>query len=403
MDTTTERRTVKATVAYRLSDAGRREALRLGLDAREAQTLTGEVDLETYLPIVAIDGVGSASVAVGSVYGEYRDVPETWEVYGVARVAAKLAEHHERIAREKSERADAVAAYLAGAEVEWRGDSVYEALTTEQRATVDATRDGRRALMAARRKAEQDAWIESFLADSDARAEREYYGVGPKSTIKDERMIPRAHPRHAEIDAEAERRDKADSARVAETARARRVAKLGYLRNWILTQGTEDMRERLTAPTSLAGLDEQDRERVEHLGLVPEREAIDAVREALFAPLAGEALYQRVSASELDGAPDDAIDDEDGYDAYGGYRHRKDDMSCSSEVETEVTSAQWERVKAIRANAPQGAAIELRRHECECTTDRCAWGRSNHSVVRHGILVTVTATEGLDLHREYAC
>lgn len=406
---TTTRRTITVTRRYQLSQAGQREALRRGLPAATWQTVSAEVDLDEYLPLVRVDSAGVAGLELDATWREY-DVPQTWEMVGLPWLREQLAKAHAEAAKAAAIEPTS-AAFLADPSARREGTTyargrtraVWRGIALTDEASDDAARRNR-----VDQQAREDVRIAAYLEDPSARAH-----VWSSDIVLDDKatddietgtnghvaLIRDPHPRWTEIRAEVVRRKELDKERVEDARRARLVAKLAYLRDWIRDHGTDAQRERQAAGMILETDDKETRDRIEHLGLVPEQEILDAIRDRVFAPLAGESLYERIRASELNSLPDDR-DDDYGQTPYG---HGKGEMECESTVADEATPEQWSRVKAIRAKAPAGADVELRRHQCDCTTSSCDWGKRGHSVVRHGVLVRVTVTPGLDLHREYSC
>jgi hypothetical protein len=404
-ETTTTRRTIRAVVHYELSEQGRREALLQGLSPTAGQTVEADVDLATYLPLVRVDDNGVARLALGSTWGEKFDAPQTWETLGQPRLSAALAEVEAAAAAEAAIEptsaafiADTTARqdstdYVRGrTRAVWRGVALDDAASDEAarrlRADQEAAEDCRIAAFLADPAARAHIWIDDIVLDEEGLGIE--YGTNGKLVL-----VRKVHPRYEEIRAEVARRSAADRAAAENVQRQRRVAKLTYLRDWIHQHGTDHMRERQAAGRPKDDDAQEVRDRVEHIGLVPEREVIDAIRDMTFAALSGEAIYRQIRASDLDEADEFDDEAEDGL-----YRHRDKDMRCESSAESEATPAQWARLKGLRAKAPAGATVTLRCHECECTAQGCP---ESHSVTRYGILVTVTVTEGLDLHREYAC
>lgn len=411
MTESTTTTTIKVKAHYTLSPAGQREAIRRGLPSAAAQTIEGEVTHE-YLSIADIDAAGVPSILVRSVYGRTYDEPQTWESYVLPDLRARL--EALRVAEAALAAVGPTSAAFLADPAARRDDTTY---TREKTRAVwrgvalddDATAEaGRRYRID--QEAAEDVRIAAFLADPTARAtiysddiviEEQVEGI-ERGTNGHVALIRRAHPRWKEMLDEAQRRHRGDREREEEARLTRTRTKLAFLAGWIREQGTDDMRERQAAGEAERDDDQETRARIEALGLVPEDEVLAAIKEQVFAPLADERRYEQIRSSELDGPGDD--DDEGGEDGYGiDYRHRKGDMECESEAANEASPGQWARVKAVRAKAPQSAVVVLRWHRCACTTKACAWGNKAHSVTRAGILVEITVTEGLTLHREYAC
>lgn len=174
--------------------------------------------------------------------------------------------------------------------------------------------------------------------------------------------VERRRVEDAEAAAQAERRRVEDAAR-----EARQAAKVAYLREWILAHGSPDQRERVEAGDGL--------------GLLPEDEAIDAVREAVFAPLAELPRYEDLDRRALD-VEDDSCDHDPAYESYAA---------------EDVTPDAWAALKRVRALAPEGAVCTVQLHRAYCDRRGC-----DAAVERDGILVQIEVHPGLTLSREYA-
>ncbi len=118
------------------------------------------------------------------------------------------------------------------------------------------------------------------------------------------------------------------------------------------------------------------------LGLVPEAEVLDALRDAVFAPLASETLYDPLTVADL-AAPEDDY-----------HRHTP---SFSSEAARDVSADVWAEAKRVRQAAPAGATSEIRIHTVTCDEHGC-----DEEASRYGVLVKIEVAPGLTLHREYS-
>lgn len=136
-------------------------------------------------------------------------------------------------------------------------------------------------------------------------------------------------------------------------------------------------RQALRAAVSDWGSDVQRARQTE--GLLSEDEALALVRERVFAPFADLERYRRLDGDELE-------HDDDCPDA----RARFDVDSADA-----LTDAQFLRLRAIRAAAPEGAEVEPRIHTASCGD--C----SARAVSRASALVTLD-WHGHQLSREYA-
>ncbi len=160
----------------------------------------------------------------------------------------------------------------------------------------------------------------------------------------------------AEISTRSERRRLADE--------AAREAKL---------QAEQSRKEHLWAHIREHGTDEQ-RERLD-VGMLPHDEAVESLRERLFAPVDARPLYRR-------------IEDKDVCDEGQKVTYKTIELD-------EATADQWTALKAIKAQVPEGSELTIREHRafCEC--------EGHSKVVRYGILVKITDGP-ITLSREYA-
>ena len=117
-------------------------------------------------------------------------------------------------------------------------------------------------------------------------------------------------------------------------------------------------------------------------GLLPENEVLDAMRNALFEPLAGFERFKRLRAEDFcrcDWFDEDSIEYESGT------------AESASKREYETLGA----IRKVAANIQKDAVVELRYHRGEC--DRCEKSKTVKSVrvkLRHG---------PFEFTREYAC
>jgi hypothetical protein len=145
------------------------------------------------------------------------------------------------------------------------------------------------------------------------------------------------------------RREEEREAREAREAEERESA----IYDWVVHHGTESQRERLGA------------------GVLPLTEALDAMRDSLYEPLAKEARFQRLKASEIE------------HQDYCGV-HAASHAEWDSYEASEVTDEEWQRIKAL-SHLMEGAECEVVEHRGTCRAcDGTATRRSIRVAVYHG-------------------
>lgn len=115
-------------------------------------------------------------------------------------------------------------------------------------------------------------------------------------------------------------------------------------------------------------------------GLLPEEEALEAMRESFFDPLENNERYSAIRKTE-------ACD-------CGCYEDVVFDNRAAAGTAPGLTATQFEKLKEIRELAPKGAAIETRMHIAKCDECDCA------PVHRPSARVTLV-WQGWTLTREY--
>lgn len=182
-------------------------------------------------------------------------------------------------------------------------------------------------------------------------------------------LVPDRDAKRAELKAEQKRRDR-EVAQEAEFIRRRQeeaearkraqaAAKQAQIATWVAKHGSQSQKERLAA------------------GLLPEQEAIDALRDEAFAALAAHPLYNRLVSEDVE-HKDECPYSEVSYD--------------SSDAE-DATEAQFEALKQIKSALPT-AVVTLRTHTAECANCKA-------TTTRAGILVVLTVGE-FEFRREFA-
>jgi len=217
----------------------------------------------------------------------------------------------------------------------------------------------------ARERERDAAAIAAYLADPKATADtcsplrvqlrRESAATVVVDTTPE--LLAEMARRQAVVDAwEAEAKAK-QQAIEAERAQAKRE----YLEVWLREHGTPSQQERYAA------------------GKLPEDELMDGIKDRVFAWAEGESEYQKLTredACDCDDCPEPRV------------------KFASTEAETS-TAAQWERMKALRSKAPEGAEVELREHTGVCDACDC------QMTYRHGVRVKV-AVGPFTFHREFS-
>ncbi len=380
-------------IAYLLSVEGRQQALAAqGLVLREEQVVDGDVAPEAIAAVASQLTVSPRGLTyLGQIDYRAREMQVDGEtlrssvgyldVYcpDAAAVVAQLTDLAQRkAAKQAAEAAKRQAAAIESyrqrwqpdlEQLEWRGWwGEIDALPADLRGEYEAERARRQAVhdeREAAKRAEAERLADAWLAGDAA-------GFGGR-LLELLDALPRE--RRVELRAESDRR--------AEAVKLARVsAKLAYLRSWIDAHGTDSQRERAAVGDSETDETEAALYR-RYLGLVPEDEVIDAIRDHVFAPLAELPRYQRLTRDDLEGGSDD--------------EYHQHDASYESQEALDVPPDVWESVKRVRAKLPAGATSAIRVHVATCDSRDC-----DAEARRFGVLVTLKVAEGLELHREYA-
>lgn len=194
--------------------------------------------------------------------------------------------------------------------------------------------------------------------------------------VKDEQR------QHDVAEREAREREERAAARAArearetaerEAARAAEERRTAQLAEWVATHGTPNQQARHAA------------------GLLPESEVVDAIRGEVFAPLADEPRYEKITASEVRATCDDYSDD------YPG-----DTVTFCVDPATDATAQEWDAMARVRdLTAVIGGSVTVRLDEhlgqWDCGDD----SHPLHEITRRSLLVTVIVGE-LTLTRRYA-
>ena len=351
MDQQTKPETFVLAVTYFLSDAGQKEALRRGFDARRKQTLTGPAPVQWLdeLP-VKVDPDGAASLDLTKIADGYTcdfDEPATapedavrlWK-YLDTQKRAKLAEELDTKKRE----------WMAG-------DSTHvwpEALGRDPEVAAELLR---------RRVA---AWLAGPV--------RRFSGDGltpPPDGAKGWPEVAAEWTRRLTADA-AEREERARTIAEETAATERRAAER---RDWTLAflreNGTTDQAERFEA------------------GMLPAAELRETLERVFLARLDAFERFGRVAAFDVceecwERIEADAVPEEDLF-------------TFRSKPATELHGAQWTLLQAIRKALPEGATAEPRLRTAECDNPY-------HTTVGHGcgpeahdVLVKLSTPAGVDL------
>lgn len=117
------------------------------------------------------------------------------------------------------------------------------------------------------------------------------------------------------------------------------------------------------------------------LGLLPDKEVVDAIRNAAYASLNHLPRYQRIKFIDLAHEEDCAAQE-------------CENMSCDNAAATSLSAESYERFLAVKAAAPDDAWITVRDHTCEC--QGC-----DAKITRHSAKVEITVGE-FEFSREYA-
>jgi hypothetical protein len=182
---------------------------------------------------------------------------------------------------------------------------------------------------------------------------------------------------------EARRTSDTDAKEQARLVRTQ--AKLEYLRAWIDEHGTESMKERAAVDNDQVSTDDRDGDELRaFLGVVPQSEVLDAIRDHALAALDAFPRYERLTATDIHLARETEED-------YCEHH----EVTFGSGDAAEVPAATWDALKRLRAVAPEGADCAVRLHTATC--DAC-----DLKAKRFGILVSVDVAPGLTLHREYS-
>ena len=179
-----------------------------------------------------------------------------------------------------------------------------------------------------------------------------------QAEIAEEWAAKKAESAREEAEREAEEaRKKAEKKAAAE----RRTAQLSA---WIAEHGTDNQRGRLAE------------------GVLPETEIVDAIREQVFAPLAGEPRYVKLTAVDVraECTSEDEIDPHE--------------VAFNVTPKETLTAAEYDRLIDLRKLMP-GAEITVRSHNGWCKESNC-----EADIYRTSYRVKITLGE-LELSREY--
>jgi len=144
------------------------------------------------------------------------------------------------------------------------------------------------------------------------------------------------------------------------------IRRKAQIDTWVAEHGDENMKERHAA------------------GLLLETEVVDAIRNQAYAALDKFPRYARLKASDVC----------NGYEDYDGKTIYHDVDFSVMRNDIYLDAQEFDRMKEIRAAAPEHAVIFPRKHYGRC--DEC-----DETVIRTGFLVTIKVGE-LSFSREYA-
>jgi hypothetical protein len=311
--------TVTATVTYLLSEQGRRQSLRNGGDGRRVQQVQGSIsdqDLDAFV----VNDEGQVSFDLTHMHGLDPDFNP-----GVLLPATK--------GRFQD------GALLWDIVPTW-GDLVesvcaFKAETDDMQAADEA------------HQAKLERVAQQFMDDPSARATRldkRAAIIGGEQFYGDLAVIVEAR-RRADFDIEEAR--KKNRATLAE---------------WVEQHGTENQRQRLSA------------------GLLPWKEAFDAVEDYLFKPTSSFPLYEKFDIGDICMC-----------------LSRVEGQTCSPKFQSvdaaELTADEWEQFAAIKT-AVEGAQFQLREHRAQCES-------ATEAQMRRGVIVKFSLGQ-LTFKREFA-
>jgi hypothetical protein len=241
---------------------------------------------------------------------------------------------------------------------EYRGTAEDLLVYAEQLLAVRAVEDAIARAEAEKRKAEDERARDQKREAMRAKIAAE----GPAAGIYGYGYIDSAVPEdlRPSVVAEIQRRDaeRQERERLAEEAKEQaRQARHEHVMEHIRRHGTDEQRERLAEE------------------LLAYEAACASLRDHLFAPLDGQPLYQRLTASDV--CPDEC------------------EASFATDDAEDATQEQFVALKRLRGLAPAGSTCTLRIHTgtCEC--------RGHEAVTRAGVLIQITDGP-ITLSREYA-
>lgn len=344
------------TVAYLLSEAGRKASLVAGGNGRALQEVTIQVS-RSRLHLVSVDPRGMARLKLRPRFemdvqrqrvSLINEPPEYDAIPSAEQLLADAARNHE-LARRFHDEQEEAAGQRVRAELAIKTQLAKEFLATPSRRAVPYPAPTRKQcqlqLDGSRRRLEFDV-----STDTGQLAE----------------VPPEAHRRfRADLDGRRERAKQLQSEQ--RTLHEQKVAQVG---EWIAEHGTEDQRAR------------------QLLGVLPFDEAIEAMASRLLAGLEPFPRYQRDGASRLQAALAE-------HPAYSTTSVNRERLVVTSADALRVSKEQWEQMERMRALVPAGFTVTLRTHRISLRDAPRAPGVAVFSVLVVGRVGLIT------VRREY--
>ena len=319
-------KTVNVTAFFRLSEAGQKAAVLAGLSAAKNQAIAGPLPVE-HLNLCRIMDDGSVLLPSFTLYGDDAKRFGLGPLYPVNTPGSSFNLSFSEVPAGPLDVAIAMAGFLAAE----------AASLAQQKAEEQARRE--------KYEAEYDAWIARLQADLDASDAipqlNRPSGVQWSWDAESNEPVAVEIRRRRAAKAAAEEQAKADAA----------AAKTTFVRSWLVGHGTPDQVERFDAD------------------LLDEDEYLDAMKDAVFAPLAKFNLYEKISGQEVRSEVDDPDD-----------QYSEVKAIFRSQPATTLTSPQWATLKAMRAALPD-ATIEPKTHEGSLDSDNVGWVASRDSAL----------------------
>lgn len=311
------------TVAYLLSEAGRKASLVAGGNGRALQEVTIQVS-RSRLHLVSVDPRGMARLKLRPRFemdvqrqrvSLINEPPEYDAIPSAEQLLADAARNHE-LARRFHDEQEEAAGQRVRAELAIKTQLAKEFLATPSRRAVPYPAPTRKQcqlqLDGSRRRLQFDV-----STDTGQLAE----------------VPPEAHRRfRADLDGRRERAKQLQSEQ--RTLHEQKVAQVG---EWIAEHGTEDQRAR------------------QLLGVLPFDEAIEAMASRLLAGLEQFPRYQRDGVSRLQAVLAD-------HPAYATTSVSREQLVVTSADASRVSREQWEQMERMRALVPEGFTVTLRTH-----------------------------------------